>query len=217
MTMTDDTLRLLDQLTEERRTELSGEFYSRNERIRQCSQTMLDTIATIRGRGWNTHERIWNACLFLNDAAYDHSILIFDLACERNEWRRSLAARSLALLLFEVSEDIPAVFGKDFRASMDALDVPADLKAAVSTATKEVSSFFHQHRSMLKEIRVAAAAHRDHDAVALHETIERMDLLTMLSAALDLGNLLNDLAAAAQAVMVFTSSVHPPEAAPSLP
>lgn len=120
-------------------------------------------------------------------------------------------ARSLALLLFEIAEDIPEVFGKPFRASLAALAVPTGLRACVDAKTKAINAFRNQHHLILKEIRTVAVAHREHDAIGLLETIERIELLEMLDLGLELGHLLNELGAAAQAVITYTSGVKPPE------
>ena len=209
--MNEGTLRLLDRLTEVERNSLEAMFDDRHETLEKCSAVLRQTALAVRSRGWQTHESIWNPCLFLNTVDHDLSLLIRDLAHERDQWKRCFVARSLALLLFEIAEDIPAVFGKPFRASLAALAVPTELRASVDAQTKAIGAFWNQHRSMLKEIRTAAAAHREHDAIRLLETIERIDLLKMLGLALELGRLLNELGAAAQAVITYTSAVKPPE------
>lgn len=83
--MDDRTLRLLDRLTEAKRNSLEATFDWRHKTLEQCAAVLRQTISTARSRGWQTHESIWNPCLFLNTVDYDLSILIRDLAYERDQ------------------------------------------------------------------------------------------------------------------------------------
>jgi hypothetical protein len=130
---------------------------------------------------------------------------------ERDIWKRRLIARSLALLLFEIGEDIPAVFGKKFREASAALGVPEDQLDAIGVETKKVSVFWNENRRLLKDIRTIAAAHRDHDAIALHEAIDGIDLFELLGLGIKLGSMMNTLGAATQLIINFTAQVEPPE------
>lgn len=201
----DQTLRLLDQMTDSTREELSGTFSQRHRNLERCCDVLRETLRVATERGFKSHVTIWNACLFVNTVDYDLSILVHDLAFERDEWRRRFIARSLALVIFEIAEDLPAVFGKDFRAALDALAVPVDLRRPLDVQLKAVSILWDQHRSGLKEIRTVGAAHRDHDALRL------LDLLELLGLGLEIGRVINDLGPAAQQILNYTSFVEPPE------
>lgn len=209
--MSDPTLTMFDQLAEKEQKALSLAFEKRHVTIAACGDVMKTTICALRDRGWQTHEPIWNAALFLNTVSYDLSIGVVELVYERDVWKRRLIARSLALLLFEIGEDIPAVFGKNFREASTALGVSDNQLNAVSAETKKVSAFWNENRTLLKEIRTIAAAHRDHDAIALHKSIDSMDLFGLLGLGIKLGSMMNTLGAATQPIINFTSAVEPPE------
>lgn len=202
-----------DRLLDAAGQSLLRTFSARHEEIRRCTSEMRKTLEFIRQRGWKTHESIWNACLFLNRVSHDHSMLLVSLAKERDEDERRLTARKLALVLYEIAEDLPAVFGKAFRLSIETLRVPTELLSPLNDSTRKVGSFWRDHRSLLKQLRTVAAAHRDHDAVVLCNTIEGIDLFHLLKISLELGNMMNELGASAQAIVTYTASVRPPELA----
>ncbi|MGJ8643404.1 MAG: hypothetical protein ACSHX9_08365 [Luteolibacter sp.] len=209
--MSDPTLRLFDQLAEKEQQALSKAFDTRHVTIAACGDLLKNTVKTLRDRGWTTHEPIWNAALFLNTVSYDLSICMIDLVYERDIWKRRYIARSLALLLFEIGEDITTVFGRQFRQAATTLGVSKDQLNAIGDETKKFSVFWNDHRKLLKEIRTVASAHRDHDAIVLHESIDGIDLFNLLGLAVKLGSLTNSLGAATQQVVNFTSEITPPE------
>ncbi len=205
------TLTLFDQLALDEREDLTHNFEKRHAEIERTNKLMISTIKDIRSRGWATHLAIWEPTLFLNTAAYDLSITLYDLVYEKNEWKRRLIARNLSTLLFESAEDLTAIFGKPFRESVAQLAVPYSLLNAFETEHKKLRVFWNNHAKMLKSIRTICGAHRDHDAVLMHETIESLDLLTMLRITIELGGLLNCIGPALQAIVTQASSVCPPE------
>lgn len=210
--MGDDTiLRLFDQLTAEQREQLTRQFEERDKEIAGCTAEMRKTVSKLRARGHLTHEAIWNACLFINVVSHDLSILIHALAFERDEWRRRFIARSLALVLYEVAEDIPAVLGKRFQKAMLRLRATDELRSNLRAAQKNVTQFWDANHDYLKQIRVVSAAHRDHDAMTQLEIIDRIDLLKMLDLGLELGKHLNAVGRRAQAIMTNTAKCPPPE------
>jgi len=209
--MADINLNIFDQLAKKKQDALLAMFADRHVTIAACGDVFKNTISTLRDRGWKTHEPIWNAALFLNTVSYDLSIGIIDLVYERDLWKRRLIARLMALLLFEIGEDIPTVFGKNFRAAAKALNVPEEHIAAVGAETKKFSVFWNENRSLLKEIRTVAAAHREHDAIALHESINGIDLFKLIGLAVTVGGLANSLGSANQRILTSSSTTKPPE------
>jgi len=191
--------------------QLRKRFTRRNQEMGQCTQSMRDTISMLDTRGWTTHRAIWNGCLYINVVSHDLSLIVYDLTYERDTWKRSFHARALALLLYEIAEDIPAVLGKKFHAALRSLDVPKEMQVALRAACKKTSEFWDEHRPLLKEIRTTAAAHRDHDAMKVLGVIDGMDLFALHGLGLNLGNVLLELGAAAQPILTFTANKQPPE------
>ncbi|MEO0453973.1 MAG: hypothetical protein AAFY98_07530 [Verrucomicrobiota bacterium] len=145
----DPKLHILDQLVSKDR-EIVQNFADRHEVIKKCGESMKEAIREVRSRGWQTHEKVWNACLFVNTISYDLSHKVYALVYERDDWKRRLAARELAVLIYEAGEDIPTVFGKNFRSSCATLGISKALTSALDKDLKRVSNLWNENRSILK-------------------------------------------------------------------
>lgn len=205
------TLAMFDRLAATEQVALTNSFAKRHQVIAETNDIMLAMASECRKRNWKTHAAIWNPCLFLNTVAFDLSYLAYDLAYEEEKWKRGLTARHLATLLFEIAEDLPQVFGKDFNRALDSLAVGSDLRDVFRSQLKSVSQFWTDHRDELKQIRTVCGAHRDHDAILLLQTIDQIDLFKILQLGISLGATLNNVGPAAQAIISYTSKVKPPE------
>ena len=203
----DGTLAIFDQLAEEQKQALSGAFSERNQKIAECGNSIKETVSMLRARGCESHEAIWNSALFLNTVAYDLSIGVLDLVYERDHWKRRLIARTVALIVYEIGEDIPAVFGKKFRDALKKLKVPEDQTDQLYQCVKLIAEAWNENRAVLKEIRTISAAHRDHDALAIHKTIDAIDVFELVGVAIKLGTLLNRLGPETQKVMTLTGQI----------
>jgi hypothetical protein len=205
------TLTLFDQLALQEQDALSKTFESRHFVFSQTNNLLIDTLVMLLSKGWKTHSAIWNPCLFLNTVSYDLSFYIYDLAYEKNDWKRRLIARNLATLLFESAEDLPTVFGRKFNDALNVLNVSSTLLADFREKLGNVSEFWNNHRIQLKEIRLICGAHRDHNAILLNQTIDNLDLLEILRLGIDLGKIMNEIGPAVQIILNTTSSIEPPE------
>lgn len=205
------TLALFDRLAESQQETLNDSFAKRHENISKMNSVMLTMASECRRCNWKTHEAIWNPCLFLNTVALDLSYLVHDLAYEKDAWSRGLTARHLASLLFEMTDDLPQVFGKHFNDALQKLGVANPLRDAFRAQIKAVSQFWTDHRAELKQIRTICGAHRDHDAMLLLQTIGQVDLIKILQLGVTLGAILNSVGPAAQAILTATSVIKPPE------
>lgn len=177
----------------------------------QCTEEFQKTILSLDDRGWETHKQLWNAALFINVVSHDLSIVVHDIIRERDDWKRRYQARALALILYEITDDVPTVLGKKFQRAMSVLSVPDDMKKNLNAEKNKFSDFWNEHRELLKEIRISVAAHRDHDAMKQLRVIERIDILDIHSLGAKLGSRLNDLGKVTQSIMAFAATTEPPE------
>lgn len=95
---------------------------------------------------------------------------------------RNFVARHFAVLLYEASEDLTQLFGKDFRSAADRLGADADLKKRLNLTASGLHSFRKTHGEHLKEIRVGLAAHRERDTLAYLgqvRTLEPLDIMRL--------------------------------------
>ncbi len=211
MTKPDDQGSIADRLLDREAKTMKADFARKHAELLKNSKLFQTTVATLRNRGWTTHATLWNLCLYLNTAAHDLSILVEDLAFERDNWRRRLVARNLAVLAYESTEDMQALLGKTFRESLEKLGVLSRFETRLRDARKPLDAFWKEHQASLKQVRVTSVAHREHDGLAMLNTVESIDIDDSLSIGLALGKILNDLGAVLQAIINETSSIVPPE------
>jgi hypothetical protein len=207
--MAKESITEFDRIVDEKHDIMSSEFDNDSHRIKSLIEQKRGIVCAFRNDGWGVHEKIWNPCLFMDIALYDLINLIRDFSFERDEWRRKAIARQLALLIYEIGEDIPAVFGRDFIRSVDAIKVPAEIFDDFVIRKKAIVVIWNIHKEQLKNIRLVAAAHRHHDAIILLDTIDEIDLWELHDVAVEMGKELDDLRINTEKILDFTKNVKP--------
>ncbi|MDD5299027.1 MAG: hypothetical protein PHD65_00875 [Gallionella sp.] len=162
---------------------------------------LLDTIGTVE-HNWKrarelqlkSYESFANGVLFALILQLDLTILLFDQATEPDEHRKNLYSRQLALLLYEGFDDLPSVFGKEFRAALLALPSGKTIQRDLGLVIKYLAALSTAHSHVLKEIRHLVIAHRDHHAIEQLELIRRIDQKELTNIASDLDTQLAELA-----------------------
>src|SRR5438874_7120926 len=126
----------------------------------------------------------------------DLTVLARDMCCTSDWWQSRLYGRLLAMTIVECVEDIPAVFGKQFRKSLQSV-VPDDTqRQRISASCKSLSEFRQRNDAELRYVRHAAAAHRDHNVNVQLEVIDKLDLNKLTTLASELNDLLGGLSRA---------------------
>ena len=104
---------------------------------------------------------------------------------------KKYVARQLAVLLYEASNDLPNLLGKEFRGSLKTLLLSGEDLTEFNRITKNLNQFKKSNRLLLNELRNFVGAHRDNDAGKQLEIIEKIDLLQMMGLAGDLYAVMN--------------------------
>ena len=94
------------------------------KRIRQLEKT----ISVIRReydradkKGMPHYRNIYNVGLYVLVLEHDFAVLKHDALFSIWDWRKKYVARQLAVLLYEASNDLPNLLGKEFRGSLKTL------------------------------------------------------------------------------------------------
>lgn len=198
-------------MSDRERKAIKADFARKYAELHATSQLFKTTVETLRSRGWDTHATLWNTCIYLNLAAHDLSVLVEDLALESDDWRRRLVARNLAVVAYESTEDMQELLGKTFGGALHKLGVLPHFKSKLKDARKPLDLFWQEHQASLKQVRVTASAHRDHDGVAMLNTVESISIDDSLSIGLSLGKIQNELGVVLQSIIAETSKIVPPE------
>ncbi|MFN8560022.1 MAG: hypothetical protein U0531_22590 [Dehalococcoidia bacterium] len=203
---------------DKRRHEFETTFAAKHQRLAEMTLVLSRSLAESRRRGWATHASLWNPALYLNIAAHDLSVLVLQVCAEREDWARRLAARHLALLLYETVEDLRQLLGKPLRQPLEELGLLAALDADLRATREPLEVFWREHAADLKILRTTASAHHDHDGLALLDAIQGIDIDAVITLGLALGRIQNDaLGPLLQRIISETASLQPPELAPEVP
>jgi len=160
-----------------------------SHRMRELERTILVVKRThdqYVKHGFTNHATIHNVALFLLLFERDIAYLKRDAVLALTNRRRQHIARQLSVQLYECSEDMPQLLGKEFRESLVALGAGDAEFKALKKVTKKLSAFKRTHHEALKEIRNVSGAHRDHRAAHQMRVIEDVDLVEVLRISGDL-------------------------------
>lgn len=200
-----------DRVLDRQRAGLEKTFTERHGRLLAMTALFKETLLDLRNRGWNTHAELWNIGIYINIVTHDLSVLLWQLCIERDIWARKLAARHVALLVFEVTEDATQLLGGPIRGALSQLGVMERYDPTLRAARAPLDAFMKQHSGAVNNIRNLAGAHRDHDGLLLLNSIETIDIEQIQDLGLKLGKILNDLGPMLQEMFTETSMVAPPE------
>jgi hypothetical protein len=204
----------LDKLINKERKNLERTFATKHATLQATTEVFKNALFNAKNKGWKTHAALWNAGIYVNLAAHDLSVLVEQLAFERDVWARRLIARHVALLVYEITEDLRELLGKRLRDPLATLGLLATYDVSLRRAREPLDRFWDQKRSELQRVRVTTAAHRDLDGLAILETVEAIDVHHMIKVGMDLGQILNEIGAMLQKILTASSNIAPPELSP---
>ena len=110
-----------------------------------------------------------NIALYLLLADRDISSAKLDALTHPDPWRRSLATRTILLVVHEW--DVDKVTGHQLRNAMEQVEIPDELRREVVSALRGIRSAQERARKAFKALRNATIAHRDPDALAQYRAI----------------------------------------------
>jgi hypothetical protein len=142
-------------------------------------------IATLAKQKVKAHERglvhveqIHNVGLYLLLMDRDFAVLKVDMVSTFEDWRLKHTARQMGLLLYEVCDDLSQMLGKNFRASLAALEINDEEMKSFDQACKRLHQFKKTNYQFLyNDIRNLVAGHRAQDSLEFLKTIEQLDAM----------------------------------------
>jgi hypothetical protein len=204
-----------DAVLDRNKQEILEHFRLKHDELRKCRELFCATIESLRAKDLCTHATFWNAALHVNLAAEDLSYMVEDLAFERTDWKRRMAARHVTLIVYETAEDLQSLLGKTLRDSLDNLNVLQQFETNLAEARRPLQVFWSKYQKELKEIRITAAAHRDLDGIVFVETIRKIEIESILAIGFQLNDILLDTGRALKAILEETSRIEDPKHAAS--
>ena len=167
--------------------------------VRKTLQQASDTNAT-------NIKTVFNVSLYLLLLDQDLAYFTNDLVQAIGDRRRAFIAKQEAVLLYEAAEDVRQLLGQEFRAALNALNVPPDVVDRIKAVSTDLNKFWDKHREFLKTIRNVLAAHRDHDALRYMGDLESLEPVEVMRRAVEFSTLLELLVQELIKISVLTSN-----------
>ncbi len=129
------------------------------------------------------YRNIYNVGLYVLVLEQDISVLKHDALFAIWDWRKKYIARQFGVLLYEASQDLPNLLGKEFRTALKTLPIADEALEELNTISKGLNRFKNTNHVMLNKLRNFAGAHRDNDAGKQLQVIDEVNLLQMMELA----------------------------------
>ena len=161
-------------------------YQSSREAAWGFAEVMGKIRVSYRGKLEPAEERVLNAMQCWGFFFHDFAALCEEIDREREDVRRRVFARFIALSLYEAFEDLPQLLGGALDRDMRLIRVPdADL-AALASARLKLRGMRARYEGELKEIRMYVGAHRDHDGETQWKLMVSQDLTRLREAAVSM-------------------------------
>jgi len=168
-------------------------------RNRNRQKISEDAIAAVRALleeahncGSDNYVAVHNVGLYILLLERDLSAYSALLFYSKTNWHRQFAARGMAVLLFEVGEDILQLLGKDYYHCLTDLGLGQPWHDELRCIKSGFNQFWREHRKFLKDVRNYVGAHREKDALKQIEFLDGLDPVEVYKLGASFSEPLND-------------------------
>jgi hypothetical protein len=110
-----------------------------------------------------------------------------------SDWDRRFVARQMAVMLYEGTQDVPVLIGKEFRGMMKRLEFADNRTNEVNQIRNKLAGFKRVHSERLKELRNVMAAHRDRDVTLQLRLLGGLDKFEVYKTAVEFYTIVGEL------------------------
>jgi hypothetical protein len=137
-----------------------------------------DGLERCRKLGLADADRIYNVGLYLLLADRDCAVLKVQMISSFENWNLRFTARQIALLVYEVCDDLIGLLGKQFRQSLITLSATEDDMNKFNKIYQQLTKFTNtNHQFLYNDIRNLVAGHRSQDSLEFLPAVEAIDPL----------------------------------------
>lgn len=160
-------------------------FGSINVRLSEINRrrVLAETIETFKQEyekadryAHKDHKTLFNIGLYLLIIENDISALKFLMFNEIDDWPKRLVGRKFVILLYESSNDLSRLLGRDLRNIVKTLPERESLENELNDILKNLNEFKDKHLIYLSEVRNNCSAHRDKIAMNQLNAIDSIDI-----------------------------------------
>jgi hypothetical protein len=136
---------------------------------------------------------VFNVGLYVLLLDQDLAFFTDDLVYAIGDHRRAFIAKHEAVLLYEVSKNLPSLLGKNFRDAVKTLGATPDQLQRVNAVSSDLNGFWQREREFLGKIRNVLAAHRVQNALLYCASMEALKPLEVMARGVELSGFLDRL------------------------
>lgn len=148
--------------------------------IEEAIATVTEEYERASSNGETDKMKIFNVALFTLVIEYDISALKFMISFQMDQWHKQLLCRQLSVIIYESTEDLLELLGKDLRLLINKLPASDELSKELKKRTKEINKFKTANILFLQEIRNYCGAHRHKEAYKQLMIINNIDSENLL-------------------------------------
>jgi len=146
------------------------------ERIKEDTTTWQSALKFAEEK-YGHNDKAFN---FINSFAFyrlsflDIALLLKNFLTSKADLEKKIYAKMLVLNLYEFTEDIPQIFGKDFKDALSILN-NNELLDELKNIKKTIQKIKSESHTYLKEIRNTVVGHKDHNTFIQVEVLDKID------------------------------------------
>lgn len=191
----------LESLLRKQRTNLLKKFDTNFKTQAETLKVILKAKTHADFNKMESNQIFWNAAGFINMSSYDLKVIVKEMTFATDEWTKRYFARQTSHLIYELTNDLFEILGKDFKVRIEKLTDNDNLKASLINIRTKLNSFKADTFDKLKEIRNVSSAHRDKDFITQLRLIDSINWIETISIATRFDNIMNDLGAVIQKII----------------
>lgn len=169
--------------------------------------TIRKTLEKAINLNVDNHRIIFNVALYLMLLDQDLADFTDDIINATGNRKRVFIAKHEAILLYEASEDITQLLGKEFRQALGELCIPEAQLQKLNASSAKLNQFWKKNREYLKSIRNNLSAHRTDNALEYIKALEKLEPLAVMRVAVELSDCINPLANILSGIALSTSGI----------
>ena len=184
----------LEKLTDKNKASMLSDYEKNYEKQEQNLDLIINSIKYAESKNLQDIKLIWNIAGYINIISYDLKIIARDLTFSRNDWQKRVYARQASLIIYEATDDLFKLLGKDFiELTKNRLDI-SEFQDDLKDVRKNLNIFKETYSKKLETIRNVATAHRDKDVLKQIETIRQINWSESLQMITKFDVIINNLA-----------------------
>lgn len=170
-------------------------FTNRNRRrnYERAVRALRDAHDKTKEEGLGELAKVYAVGLYLVLLEHDFATLRELFVFADDDHRRKFAARQMALLLFEASNDIPKLLVPEYLKLARELQVAEEKVLALEAIGLRIDGFWKTHREKLGRVRNLVTAHRHKDGRKQLRVLDTMDPWSLIELGGEFNKLLHEL------------------------